>query len=182
VLYVVLGMMQVHLIDTRLAHVVCCTLRVASSSLIVLAHVQDGTAKMSKSAENDKSRINMIDDPSVITKKIKSAKTDSGTGLVWDDPDRPECQNLLSIYAIVTGKSKDDIGEEVRDMSWGTFKPLLAEAVVEHLKPYQDVYQEVMADPGELDRVLKAGADAANEVASVTVERVRDAMGFLPPL
>lgn len=122
----------------------------------------------------------MTDDPATITKKIKSAKTDSGTGLAWDDPARPECQNLLSVYSIVTAKSKDEIATEVADMSWGTFKPLLAEAVVEHLKPYQQVYNEVIADPGEIDRLLKRGADAANEVAQDTVNRVRDAMGFLP--
>ena len=136
---------------------------------------------MSKSDENPKSRINMNDEPSELTKKIKSAKTDSGTGLAWNEPDRPECQNLLTIYSIVTGKSKDDIAAEVADMSWGTFKPLLAEAVVEHLRPFQSRYQEVMDDPGELDNVLKKGADAANEAATQTLQRVRDAMGFLPP-
>ena len=136
---------------------------------------------MSKSAENDNSRINMTDDAKLVTKKIKSAKTDDVVGLEWSNPDRPECQNLLTIYSIVTGKNRDEIATEVSDMSWGTFKPLLAEAMVEHLRPYQDRYNAVMADPGELDRVLKRGADAASEVASVTVERVRDAMGFLPP-
>lgn len=136
---------------------------------------------MSKSAENDNSRINMTDDAKLVTKKIKSAKTDDTVGLEWDNPERPECQNLLTIYSIVTGKGRDEIAGEVADMSWGTFKPLLAEAVVEHLRPYQERYDAVMADPGELDRVLKQGADAAGEVAAVTVERVRDAMGFLPP-
>jgi tryptophanyl-tRNA synthetase len=145
-------------------------------------HIQDGTSKMSKSAENDNSRINMTDPAKLITRKFKSAKTDDHIGLEWDNPDRPECQNLLTIYAIVTGKGKDAIASEVKHMSWGTFKPILAEAVVEHLRPYQAVYDEVMADPGQLDRVLKVGADAANEVASATLERVRDAMGFLPPL
>jgi tryptophanyl-tRNA synthetase len=135
---------------------------------------------MSKSAENDNSRINMTDDPKVIVRKIKAAKTDALKGLEWDNPDRPECRNLLSIYSIVSGKSKSDIEDEVKDMSWGEFKPLLADAAVEHLRPYQAAYNDIIADPGELDRILRKGADAANEVATVTVERVRDAMGFLP--
>lgn len=135
---------------------------------------------MSKSAENDNSRINMTDDPKLIEKKIKSAKTDAYTGLEWGNAERPECQNLLAIYSIVTGKSQDDIAAEVADMSWGSFKPVLAEAVVEHLKPFQAKYYEVMGDTGELDRLLQKGAEEANEVASVTCERVRDAMGFLP--
>ena len=136
---------------------------------------------MSKSDENEKSRINMTDSPADITKKIKSAKTDSEAGLAWDQPGRPECQNLLTIYSIVSGRSKDEIGADVAGMSWGSFKPKLAEAVVEHLRPFQDRYQQVMEDPGELDRVLRTGADAANEAANQTLERVRDAMGFLPP-
>lgn len=136
---------------------------------------------MSKSAENDNSRINMTDDPKLVTTKIQSAKTDSIVGLEFDNPDRPECQNLLSIYSVVTGKEKDEVANEVASMSWGTFKPLLAEAVVEHLRPYQEQYNEIVNDPGELDRVLGKGAEAATEVAVVTVERVRDAMGFLPP-
>jgi tryptophanyl-tRNA synthetase len=136
---------------------------------------------MSKSAENDSSRINMTDDPKLVTKKIKSAKTDSAEGLEFDNPDRPECQNLLTMYSVVTGKAKAEIAAEVADMSWGAFKPLLADAVVEHLRPYQDRYDEIISDPGELDRILSNGADAAKEVAVVTVERVRDAMGFLPP-
>lgn len=144
--------------------------------------LQDGTSKMSKSDENDNSRINMTDDPKLIEKKIKSAKTDAFKGLEWDNDERPECQNLLSIYSIVTEKSKDDIAAEVADMSWGSFKPILAEAVVEHLKPFQAKYAEVMDDRGELDRILLRGAHAANIEASVTCERVRDAMGFLPPL
>lgn len=144
--------------------------------------MQDGMSKMSKSAENDNSRINMTDPAKLITSKVKSAKTDNYVGLEWDNPVRPECQNLLTIYAIVTGKGKDEIFSEVKHMSWGTFKPILAEAIVEHLRPYQAMYDEVMADPGQLDRILKDGADAANEVASTTLERVRDAMGFLPPL
>lgn len=137
---------------------------------------------MSKSAESDNSRINMNDEPKLIEKKIKSAKTDTFSGIEWDNPERPECQNLLTMYSIVTGKSKEDITVEVADMSWGTFKPLLADAVVEHLKPFQAKYTEVMDDRGELDRILQRGAEAANAQASVTCERVRDAMGFLPPL
>jgi tryptophanyl-tRNA synthetase len=137
---------------------------------------------MSKSDPNDASRINMNDDPKAIVKKIKSAKTDTVMGLAWDVPDRPECQNLLSMYSIVTGKGNDDIACEVSDMNWGQFKGVLADAVVEHLRPFQKSYNEAMADPGQLDVILKAGAEKANAAAADTVDRVRDAMGFLPIL
>lgn len=66
---------------------------------------QDGTQKMSKSAESDMSRINLLDDPKLLVKKIKSAKTDSGEGIQWDDPNRPEARNLITMYTLATGMS-----------------------------------------------------------------------------
>ena len=66
------------------------------------------------------------------------------------------------------------------DMRWGDFKPALTEAVIEHLRPIQSRYDEIVSEEGYLDGVLKRGADAANEVAEKTVADVRDAMGFLP--
>jgi len=75
--------------------------------------LQDGTSKMSKSAENDNSRINLLDPPDVISKKIKKCKTDLFTGLEWDNPERPECTNLLNMYQAVTGRTREDILAEV---------------------------------------------------------------------
>ena len=81
--------------------------------------LQDGSSKMSKSAENDNSRINLLDSPDVILKKIKKCKTDQATGLEWDNPDRPECTNLLNIYQSVSpGRTKEDILNEVGAMNW----------------------------------------------------------------
>lgn len=144
--------------------------------------LQDGSSKMSKSAENDNSRINLLDSPEIISKKIKKCKTDLFQGLEWDNPDRPECTNLLNIYQAVTSKTRDEILSEVGDMSWGSFKPVLADAVVAHLEPIQKKYNEVMADQGYLDDVLKSGQVAANEVAEQTLLWTKEAMGFhIPP-
>ena len=94
--------------------------------------LQDGSSKMSKSAENDNSRINLLDSPEVILKKIKRCKTDQFTGLEWDNPDRPECTNLLNIYQSVSpGKTKDEILNEVGTMNWyvrTTFFPYVFES------------------------------------------------------
>jgi len=142
---------------------------------------QDGTAKMSKSAENDASRINLTDDAATITNKVKRCKTDAVDGLAWGDPERPEATNLLTIYSLATGQSRDAVEAEVSNMRWGSFKPLLAEALVAHLAPIQSRYQEIVSDQGEVDRVLAAGAQAANAVASATLADVKDAMGFVAP-
>eukprot|EP00897_Mesotaenium_endlicherianum_P008078 jgi/Mesen1/7299/ME000374S06661 len=141
----------------------------------------DGTAKMSKSAPSDLSRINLLDTPDEIRNKVKRCKTDSFLGMEFDHPERPECHNLLSIYQLVSSKSKEEVAAEVRDLSWGAFKPLLADALVAHLEPVQKRYQDVVADPAYVDSILAQGAERANEIADKTLKDVYDALGFLPP-
>ena len=143
----------------------------------------DGTSKMSKSDPSDNSRINVLDPPKVIRDKIKRCKTDDFKGIEWDNPDRPEATNLLNIYsAVQPDRTKEDIMEEVKDLNWGDFKPLLADAVVAHLEPIQKRYEEVRSDEGELNKILKDGADSANAVAERTLYNTKVAMGFVTPI
>ena len=144
----------------------------------------DGSSKMSKSDPSDASRINVLDDPKTIRDKIKRCKTDAIPGIEWDNPDRPEATNLLNIYSAVqpTKRTKEDILNEVGEMTWGEFKPVIADAIVNHLQPIQDRYYEVRNDPDALNEILKQGADAANEVAERTLLNTKVAMGFnIPP-
>ena len=138
----------------------------------------DGRSKMSKSDPNDGSRITLLDPPELITKKIKRAKTDPERGLEFGNPDRPETDNLLGLYAILSGKGREAAAAECAEMGWGQFKPLLAEATVAALEPIQRRHQELMGDRAELDRVLAVGRDQAETVATATLERVRNALGF----
>jgi tryptophanyl-tRNA synthetase len=140
----------------------------------------DGTKKMSKSDESELSRINLLDPPDVIQKKIKKCKTDPIKGLVFDDSERPECHNLLTLYSILSGKTKAEVALEAEGMGWRQFKPLLTETVIESLKPIQDKYQSIMDDKGYLQSVLKDGQHKAETVANETLIRVKDALGFLP--
>ena len=139
----------------------------------------DGSSKMSKSDPNEGSRINLLDPPELITKKIKRAKTDPTMGLEFGNPERPEADNLLGLYAILSGKGRETAAQECAAMGWGTFKPLLAEAAVEALRPVQERYAELRADRGALEAVLKQGRERADAVASDSLQRVRDALGFL---
>ncbi|GMQ03493.1 hypothetical protein CsSME_00049271 [Camellia sinensis var. sinensis] len=139
----------------------------------------DGLSKMSKSAPSDQSRINLLDPKDVIANKIKRCKTDSFPGLEFDNPDRPESNNLLSIYQVVTGRTKQEVAQECQDMNWGTFKNLLTDALIDHLDPIQLRYEEIISDAGYLDRVLAEGARKAAGIADVTVNNVYQAMGFL---
>jgi tryptophanyl-tRNA synthetase len=139
----------------------------------------DGSSKMSKSDPNEGSRITLLDPPELITKKFKRAKTDPTMGLEFGNPERPEADNLLGLYAILSGLGRDAAARECAQMGWGQFKPLLAEAAVEALRPVQERYRELRQDPGALDTVLKQGRERATTVAEATLGRVRDALGFL---
>ena len=140
----------------------------------------DGTRKMSKSDESELSRINLLDPPEQIRKKIKKCKTDPQRGLWFDDPERPECHNLLTLYALLSNQSPDAVAKECAEMGWGQFKPLLTETAIIALTPIQDRYQEIMADQGELLRVIQLGNEKAAAVANQTLSRTRQALGFLP--
>ncbi|BAW97716.1 tryptophanyl-tRNA synthetase [[Synechococcus] sp. NIES-970] len=144
--------------------------------------LSDGTKKMSKSDPSELSRINLLDPPDVLTKKIKKCKTDPARGLEFDNPERPECNNLLGLYALLSGKTKETVASECADMGWGQFKPLLTETVIAALEPIQAKYHEIMANPDYLDQVLRDGREKAETVANVTLKQVQDALGFLPPL
>jgi tryptophanyl-tRNA synthetase len=139
----------------------------------------DGRSKMSKSDPNEGSRITLLDPPELVTKKIKRAKTDPVMGLEFGNPERPEADNLLGLYALLSGRSREEAAAECASMGWGAFKPLLAEAAVEALRPVQERYTDLRRDPATLHAVLAEGRERARAVASGTLERVRHALGFL---
>lgn len=142
----------------------------------------DGTKKMSKSDPSDLSRINLLDSPEQIQYKLKRCKTDSVRGLTFDDPERPECNNLLGLYMILSNQTKAAVAAECQDMGWGQFKPLLTETMITALKPIQERYQEIMAEPGYLESVLRQGREKAEAIANVTLAKVKTALGYSMPV
>ncbi len=140
----------------------------------------DGTKKMSKSDPSELSRINLLDRPDEIRKKIKRCKTDPQRGLWFDDSERPECNNLLGLYMVLTHQTKAAVAAECAEMGWGQFKPLLTDATIAALEPIQAKYTEIMANKGYLAQVLKQGQAEAELVANETLNQVRTAMGFCP--
>ncbi|AKG23805.1 tryptophan--tRNA ligase [Calothrix sp. 336/3] len=142
----------------------------------------DGTKKMSKSDPSELSRINLLDSADEISKKVKRCKTDPIKGLSFDVPERPECQNLLTLYMLLSGKTKEAVAAECQDMGWGQFKPLFTETVISALQPIQQKYQEVRADKTYLESVLREGREKAAAIANQTLAEVKAAMGYSVPL
>ena len=137
--------------------------------------LQDPAKKMSKSDENATGAIFLLDEPDVITKKIKRAVTDSGTEINFD-PERPAIKNLLTIYQLLTGKTADECVAHFEGKGYGQFKGELAEVTVEFLRPFQERVNNYSDE--ELSSILKAGAEKAKSVASVTLKAVYEKMGI----
>jgi tryptophanyl-tRNA synthetase len=135
----------------------------------------DPTKKMSKSDENANGSILMLDDADTVTKKIKRAVTDSGTALTFDAT-RPAITNLLTIYQLLTGRSREEIESHFEGKGYGQFKSELAETVVEFLKPFQERYNSISED--ELGHLLQSGGEHAHSVAITTIDNVKPRMGL----
>ncbi|GAA4061582.1 tryptophan--tRNA ligase [Agromyces indicus] len=141
--------------------------------------LQEPTAKMSKSASSPNGLINLMDDPKVIAKRIRSAVTDTEREIRYDPKAKPGIANLLDIYATVTGRAIPELEAEYDGRGYGDLKKDLAEVVVERVAPIRERTLELMEDPAELDRLLAIGADKASERAEQTLARVYDRVGFL---
>ena len=140
--------------------------------------LQQPTKKMSKSNESPQGTVLVLEDPKSIERKIKRAVTDSGDDVVFDPDTRPGVSNLLTLLGVATGRDPRAVAAGYSQ--YGRLKADTASAVVEFLRPVRERYAELSSDPGEVDRVLRVGAEKAASVASKTLQRAKDAMGFLP--
>lgn len=142
--------------------------------------LQNPLQKMSKSDTNENGYILMLDNPDAIVRKIKRAVTDSGSEVCRGEG-KEGIENLMSIYGAVTGKSMEEIEAEFDGKGYGVFKPAVAEAVVEALRPIQERYADLMKNKDYLETVYRNGAQIANRVAVKTVSKVYRKVGFVQP-
>ncbi len=141
--------------------------------------LKDGTKKMSKSDPAEGSRINLLDDADTIMKKIKKATTDTapfpetmeGTG------DRPEVRNLINIYSALSGVVPQEICRQFGGKNFSEFKQALAMVCIESLSPIRERFLTLMQSPDHVEKILKEGAEKANQVANTTLQEVRRAVG-----
>lgn len=139
--------------------------------------LQDPTKKMSKSDENEKSFVSMLDEPKKIEKKIKSAVTDSEGIVKYDKENKPGVSNLMTILASCTDKSIKDIEVDFAGKGYGDFKAAVAEAVINLLAPIQERYYELLHSE-KLDDILDDGADRAAKVANKKLAKAKKAVGL----
>ncbi|HEY8217066.1 MAG TPA: tryptophan--tRNA ligase [Acidimicrobiia bacterium] len=141
--------------------------------------LQEPTGKMSKSADSP-GTIAVLEEPAVISKRLRSAVTDSGSDVRFDPEAKPGVSNLLEILAASSGRRVDDLASEFDGQGYGALKSATAESVVELLRPVQARYAELERDPASVQRALALGAEKAEAMAAKVVERVRAATGLLP--
>jgi tryptophanyl-tRNA synthetase len=142
--------------------------------------LQEPTNKMSTTGGTAQGTVLVLDEPSVVVKKVKSAVTDSGSD-VRRGADKPGISNLIEIMSAVSGTSPEAVEAEYDGGGYGAFKGAVADAVVEYLRPLRERYHELRADDAEIERALAGGADKARAIASGTLAEVRSAMGVGPP-
>ena len=142
--------------------------------------LQEPTRKMSKSLDSAQGTVLVLDPPATITKKLKRAVTDTDTEVRYDPEAKPGVANLLSILAAATGG--DPVALAERYEQYGPLKADAAEAVVEALRPVQDRYAALTADPAELERIIARGAEKAQAMAAPVLARAYAAIGLRPPL
>ena len=140
----------------------------------------DPTAKMSKSSSSPSGIIEMLDDPRVSAKKIRSAVTDSESEIRFDAENKPGLSNLLTIYSALTGRSVADLEAAYAGRGYGELQKELANQVVDFITPFRDRTFELIEDRSYLDEVLRDGTARARAVAQATLRDVLDRVGFLP--
>ncbi|MEI6249774.1 MAG: tryptophan--tRNA ligase [Actinomycetes bacterium] len=153
------------------AHIVKSTAKITD--------LQEPTAKMSKSASSAAGIIELLDESSVTLKKIKSAVTDTGREVQFNESEKPGISNLLTIYSALTGETISQIESKYVDKGYGDFKKDVADVVIGFVEPFKKRTDEIMSDKSELERILKVGAEKAGHVAQETLQRVYDAVGFI---
>jgi tryptophanyl-tRNA synthetase len=141
--------------------------------------LQDPARKMSTTGSEERGRVHVDDDEATIAKKLRSAVTDSGSG-VHRDPDKPGISNLIDILAAVRGSDPEAIEREFERAGYGDFKSAVGEEIAAFLAPVRERYAELRPDAGTIEATLEAGAHHARAMAADTLSDVREAMGIGP--
>ncbi len=141
--------------------------------------LQDPDKKMSKSDENEKNFVSIIEDAKKIEKKIKAAATDSETEIKYDLVNKAGVSNLLTIYSVLTERSIENLEKDYQGKMYGHLKVDLAEIVVNTLKPVREEYDRLMNDRAYIEQEMSSGAERARQIAGETLKKVYEVVGLV---
>jgi tryptophanyl-tRNA synthetase len=136
---------------------------------------------MSKTSSSPQGIVELLDDPKVVAKRIRSAVTDTGRDIRFDPVEKPGISNLLTIHSALSGRSIAQLEADYDGEGYGRLKVDVADVVVAALRPFVERFDGYMGDPDALDEVLADGAERARSIAGGTLERVYDAVGLVRP-
>jgi tryptophanyl-tRNA synthetase len=142
--------------------------------------LQDPTAKMSKSAASNAGVIDILDSTDINVKKIKSAVTDTGKEVKFDEKNKPGISNLLSIHSALSGRTIAELENDFAGKGYGDFKGAVADVVTSYFAPVREKTHELLADESALLKILNQGSLKARTVASVTLQKAYSALGLVP--
>ncbi len=137
----------------------------------------DPTKKMSKSSENQKGVINLLDNKETIRKKIMSATTDSDNKIIYDTENKPGISNLINIYKAFTNKTTEEVEQEFKSSNYGEFKTKLADVVTKEIANIQEKYNQIL-NSNEIDKILDEGIEKSRQQAKEKYELMKERMGF----
>ncbi len=145
--------------------------------------LNDPERKMSKSQAHIRDHaVRLTDEPDVIRQVFKRSVTDSGREIEFSDaPEKAGVNNLLEIYELLTNKSRPEIERKFAGQGYGALKQEVAETTIETLRPIREAYQRLLADPGELERILAQGAEKARRIAHPKLDEIKRKVGFILP-
>ena len=138
------------------------------------------TSKMSKSDKDQNGCVYMLEKPEDILRKFKKAMTDSDACVRFDPENKPGVSNLMAIYSTITGQTMEEIEQEFEGKGYGDFKPAVAEAVIEELRPIQERFRQFIGDKAYLEQCYKDNAPKAQRIARKTLQKVMKKVGYLP--
>ncbi|XP_025159686.1 tryptophan--tRNA ligase, mitochondrial isoform X3 [Harpegnathos saltator] len=136
--------------------------------------LRDPTKKMSKSHQDTRNRLDILDNPDVLLEKVKKALTDFTSEVTYEPETRPGIANLINIHSLFTGKTPDEICEEAIELNTGQYKLVVADVVIEKLTPIRQQILRLLKEPAYLDEILKEGSDRATNLATHCWTEVTD--------
>ncbi len=155
-----------------------CAVHVILGSADRILSLRNPSKKMSKSDDDARSRIELLDSDDAIREKIKKAITDTTSTITYDPEARPGVSNLVDIHCAISGLTPEQVCEQCSRLDTLQYKTLVADVIIEHLQPIRSRAEQLLSDPVHLNSILFRGGDRARTIAVDTYDGIKKLIGF----